>query len=231
MSQIAPPGKSWAYLGYANGYAQGGKFIYMAYKDRQMQNRCGSLWLADETGSRPLFDGQLFSHFTMQNGVLTAVQYQDKANTRMTIHYASLDDLALHDIDTPAASRFSFMQAGQDVLFWCSEQHEEETSVLYCQNLSTGETASLTLAQEHLAYASFGYFENTLYFFFQTADGKVRAYNTQTQTDFLLPAFEAASYGSPLTVENGWPIEHKGDIFSSQSLRVCTQFVRQLLQS
>ena len=202
----------------------------MSYKDQERPNR-GTLCLADENGSRELFDGQQFVDFVVQNGILLATKYQDESGLTSTLHYASLQDLVLHSVNTPAASSMRFLGVDENTIFWRSEQYDQQTysskDTLYCQNLASGTQTSWELPEVQIEYVSYGYYNGTLYFFYQTGN-EVWGVNTQTQTDFLLDNFSQELPMIPLTIENGWFIEHMGSEFSSTRLRICSQFAQTL---
>lgn len=70
---------------------------YFAHKNEEKSNAVGTVWYADETGSRVLFDGQEFSHAVYENGMLLMLDWgEDYATTRLW--YATDDDLTLREL-------------------------------------------------------------------------------------------------------------------------------------
>ncbi len=101
---MAQFGKSQAYYGVDAVFpaADGKGCYYFAYKNAQKSNTAGSIWYADETGTRALFDGQEFSRMVCENGTLAMIEWvhvADAGDTQTTrLFYAREDDLALREI-------------------------------------------------------------------------------------------------------------------------------------
>lgn len=70
---------------------------YFAHKNEEKSNGAGTVWYADETGSKVLFDGQEFSRLIYENGMLLMIEWTDDfSSTRL--FYATDSDLTLREL-------------------------------------------------------------------------------------------------------------------------------------
>ena len=75
---------------------------YFAHKNEEESNvsGAGTVWYADETGSKVLFDGQEFSRLIYENGMLLMIEWiDDDSSTQTTrLFYATDRDLTLREL-------------------------------------------------------------------------------------------------------------------------------------
>lgn len=96
---MAKYGKSQVYYGIADMMPTKNGCFYFAHKNEEKSNIVGTVWYADETGIKVLFDGQEFNRVAYENGMLLLIGWDGNrgANQIGTTHlwYANDDDLTL----------------------------------------------------------------------------------------------------------------------------------------
>lgn len=226
---ILPYGKMGGYFGVSHVIPAEDGCYYFAYKNEEKWNTEGTVWYADETGSKVLFDGQEFENCFGENGILVMLNYMEGSEAHSTenthVWYALGEERTLHDMGLQNGWRIERLNDTR-ILFRCEANQNDSGNHFYIVETLDGSKSFFEPPVEGCTGVSFlttRKADDSLQYIYAATTGteeRLYLYDSKNKSNTILKATPSRHFGESINALNTHFAELYPDSMNFVSVRV-----------